>query len=339
MARKAAATSVDVARRAGVSQSTVSRTFSRDAEESGVSEETRLRVLQAAEELGYRPNALARSLITQRSRMVAVLFSYLDNPFYAAALEQLCHALQAKGYHAIVFMMPDTLADADRTVSELLEYQVDGVVTASVELSSHICERCNAQGVPVVMFNRIQDDPRLSGVSTDNVQGGRLAARHLIEKGAERIGLIGGWPGASTNRDREFGFRAELDSRGVALFAYGAGKFHLGETEKATRGLFGGAGPHPDALFVTNDYMAIRVMDVLRFDFGMKIPQDILLVGFDDIPMAALPTYDLTTVRQPVAQMVATTVRILFEQIGHGAGEPEHVMLGARLIERGTTRR
>lgn len=338
MARKSSATSVDVARRAGVSQSTVSRTFSRDPDQSGVSEDTRLRVLQAAEELGYRPNALARSLITQRSRMVALLFSYLDNPFYASALEQLCHALQAEGYHAIVFMMPDTLAEVDRTVSELLEYQVDGVVTASVELSSHICERCKAKGVPVVMFNRIQDDPGLSGVSTDNVQGGRLAARLLIEKGAQRIGLIGGWRGASTNRDREAGFRAELDAHGRTLAGYGEGQFHLGETEKATRGLFTGAGPYPDALFVANDYMALRAMDVLRFELGLKIPQDVLLVGFDDIPMAALPTYDLTTVRQPLSQMVATAVRILFAQIGQEADEPEHVILGARLIERGSTR-
>jgi DNA-binding LacI/PurR family transcriptional regulator len=103
--------------------------------------------------------------------------------------------------------------------------------------------------------------------------------------------------------------------------------------------MFARKGPHPDALFVTNDYMAIRVMDVLRFEFGLSIPDDIGIVGFDDVAMAALPTYDLTTVRQPVAQMVATTVRILFEQIDRGSGEPEHVILGARLIERGSTRR
>lgn len=337
--RKTNATSVDVARRAGVSQSTVSRTFSRGADGAGVSEETRQRILAAAEELGYRPNALARSLITRRSRMVAVLFSYLDNPFYATALEQLCQALQAKGYHAVVFMMPDTLADVDRTVSELLEYQVDGVVTASVELSSKICERCQAQGVPVVMFNRIQDDPRLSGVSTDNVQGGRLAARHLVGTGARRVGMIGGWQGASTNRDREFGFRAELDALGVPLMAYGEGKFDLTEAWTATRAIFGGSGPHPDALFVTNDYMAIKVLDTLRFELGFSVPGDVAVVGFDDVAMAALPSYDLTTVRQPIPQMVATTVRILFEQIGHGSGEPEHVILGARLIERGSTRR
>lgn len=337
--RKPNATSVDVARLAGVSQSTVSRVFSRDHTKPGISDEMRKRVYAAAEQLGYRPNALARSLSTQRSRMVAVLFSYLDNPFYAAALEQICHALQAKGYHAVVFMMPDTLSDIDRTVSELLQYQVDGVVTASVELSSAVCERCQAQGVPVVMFNRIQDDPRLSGVTSDNVHGGRLAARHLMDIGAQRIGMIGGWAGASTNRDREFGFRAELEAAGVDLVAYGEGKFNLVAARQAVIEMYAGQKPQPDALFVTNDYMAITVLDTLRFELGLRVPQDVAVVGFDDVTMAALPSYDLTTIRQPIPQMVATTVRILFEKIESGLEEPEHVILGARLVERGSTRR
>jgi DNA-binding LacI/PurR family transcriptional regulator len=336
--RRTSVNSIDVARAAGVSQSTVSRTFSPDGA-SRVSADIRARVLAAAAELGYRPNAIARSLITRRSRMVAVLFSYLDNPFYAIALEQLCHALQSKGYHAVVFMLPDTLAEVERTVGELLEYQVDGVVTASVELSSAICARCHAQGVPVVMFNRVQDDPRLSSVSTDNVNGGRLAARHLIATGAKRIGMIGGWQGASTNRDREFGFRGELDAHGVALTAYGEGKFDLAQTEVATRAMFGSGSPRPDAVFVTNDYMAIRALDIMRHELGLNVPGDVAVVGFDDIPAVAQPSYDLTTIRQPIGQMVETTIRILFDRIAEGTKDPEHVILGARLVERGSTRR
>src|SRR3712207_6074034 len=111
-------------------------------------------------------------------------------PIYAIALEKLCHALQARGYHALVFMMPDTLQGVEATVREILQYQVDGVVTASVELSSDLCEICRKQNVPVVMLNRKQDNPLLSSVTTDNVGGGRLAARHLVETGHRRIGLI-----------------------------------------------------------------------------------------------------------------------------------------------------
>ena len=336
--RGSTVTSVDVARAANVSQATVSRTFSPRSEAS-VSPEMRARVLAAAAKLGYRPNALARSLITRRSRLMALLFSYLDNPFYAQALEQLCHALQQRGYHAIVFMMPDTLADVDVTVGQLLEYQVDGVVTASVELSSAICEQCLNQGVPIVMFNRIQDDQQLAGVSTDNVSGGKLAARHLIDVGCRRIAMIGGWRGASTNRDRELGFRSELEAQGRTLFDYGEGEFSLPVAAEAARQMFAGKGPRPDGLFVTNDYMALQVMDVLRGELGLRIPKDVALVGFDDISAAAQPAYDLTTIRQPVGQMVDAAVRILFDKIEGRSTEPEHVIIGARLVERGSTRR
>jgi DNA-binding LacI/PurR family transcriptional regulator len=333
--KKLSVTSIDVARRAGVSQSAVSRAFAKGPTESGVSDKAREKIFRAAQELGYRPNALARSLSTQRSNIVGVLFSYLDNPFYANALEILCHQLQAKGYHALVFMMPDTLHDVEATVSDILQYQVDGVITASVELSSKLCEDCREMDIPVVMLNRIQDDPRLSSVTTDNVGGGRLAARALIETGHRRISLIAGWQGASTSRDREFGFESELKAHGAALHARGVGHFDLKRTEEAARELFAGpADERPDAVFVVNDYMAIRVMDIIRFELGLRVPEDVSVVGFDDTAMAALPTYELTTIRQPVNRMVDAALRILFERIENPATAPEHVLLGAQLINR-----
>lgn len=337
--KKSTVTSIDVARHAGVSQSAVSRAFSKVPTQSSVSEETRRKVHQAAKELGYRPNALARSLITQRSRIVGVLFSYLDNPFYANALELLCHRLQREGYHALVFMMPDTLADAEATVSDILQYQVDGLVTASVELSSKICEDCREQGIPVVMLNRVQDNPRLSSVTTDNVGGGRLAANALIAAGCKRIGLIAGWEGASTSRDREFGFAAELRANGVELFARTVGHFDLPRTEAAALDMFDRpAEERPDAVFVVNDYMAIRVMDVLRSQLGLKIPDDVSVIGFDDTAIADLPTYRLTTVRQPVQQMVDGAVRLLLAGLNTPNMEPEHLILGAKVVTRQSVR-
>ncbi|MGV1795307.1 LacI family DNA-binding transcriptional regulator [Rhizobium sp. A37_96] len=336
--KKKRVTSTDVARKAGVSQSAVSRTFSPWPTQSGVSAEIREKVLRAAKELGYQPNAIARSLITQRSRMVGVLFSYLDNPFYARALELLCHGLQARGYHALVFMMSNTLQDTDSTVSDILQYQVDGLLTASVELSSKICIECAERGIPVVMFNRTQDDPTLSAVTTDNVGGGRLAAKALLDAGCERIAILAGWDGASTSRDREFGFRAELNTRGIELFERANGNFNLEDTTQAVRGLFKDKLPaeRPDALFVVNDYMAIRAMDVIRNEAGLRIPEDVSVVGFDDITTAAQPTYALTTVRQPINRMVEASLRMLFEQIEDPSAQPEHMMLGAQLVERGS---
>ena len=332
--RRLRVTSIDVARHAGVSQSAVSRALTPGA--SGVSEALRARVRASAEALGYRPNAMARALITRRSRIVALLFSYLDNPFYALALERLCAGLQAEGYHALVFLEPDTAQGVDRTVSQLLDYRVDGIITASVELGSRLSDECHAFGIPVVMFNRLKDDPRLSSVTSDNVAGGRMAAAHLASLGRERIALLAGWEAASTNRDREFGFAAELAARGVPLHARAVGHFDLERSAAATRELFAGpAVRRPDALFVTNDYMAFRVMGVLRHELGLSVPGDVAVVGFDDVPLAAAPEYDLTTLRQPLEQMVAQAIRTLLTDIERE--EPVQVILRPSLVVRGST--
>lgn len=337
--KKSIVTSTDVARRAGVSQSAVSRTFSKGPTQSSVAAKTREKVMEAAAELGYRPNAIARSLITQRSMIVGVLFSYLDNQFYALALEKFCLALQQRGYHAMVFMMPDTVQDVEKTVSDMLEYQVDGIITASVELSSPLCEYCASQNIPVVMFNRTQDEPHMSSVTTDNIRGGHLAARHLLDGGYERIALLAGWEGASTNRDRELGFITELEASGASLFDRAVGHFDLKKATEATRALFSPAkADHPDALFVTNDQMAIAAMDVLRFKLGLRVPDDVAVIGFDDIPMAAMPAYDLTTIRQPINRMVDETIRTLFDSIDRGPEALCRVALDAQLMQRSSTR-
>lgn len=333
--RKPRVTSVDVAHKAGVSQSAVSRALTPGA--TGVSKELRARVRAAAKALGYRPNAHARSLISGRSRMVALLFPYLDNPFYAIALEKMCAALQASGYHALVFHEPDTTRE-NRTVAELLDYRVDGIITMSVELGSHITEECRAYGVPIVMFNRVKATPHLSSVTTDNVAGGRLAAEHLMSLRRERIAILAGWEGASTNRDREFGFSAELAFRGRNLFARAVGHFDLERTAEAVRDLFGPASvsDRPDALFVVNDYMAFRALSVLRSELGLRVPQNVAVMGFDDLPLAIAPEYDLTSIRQPIDQMVNHAIRILLAQIDKG--KPEHVSLAPQLSVRGSTR-
>lgn len=332
--RRTRVTSVDVARHAGVSQSAVSRALSPQG--TGVSDALRARVRASAATLGYRPNAHARSLISGRSRIVALLFSYLDNPFYALALERLCAGLQAQGYHALVFLEPDTTAGVERAVADLLDYRVDGIITASVELSSQLTDEAHAFGIPVVMFNRVREDPRLSSVTADNVAGGRMAARHLLSLGRERLAVLAGWEGASTNRDREWGFGAELRDRGAALFARAVGHFDLARAAQAAREMFDVAPDRrPDALFVTNDYMAFPTLGVLRHELGLRVPGDVAVMGFDDVPLAAAPEYDLTTLRQPVGQMVDHAIRILLAELD--GAEPERVALTPVLKPRGST--
>ncbi|MEM8691661.1 MAG: LacI family DNA-binding transcriptional regulator [Pseudomonadota bacterium] len=327
-------TSSQVAKRAGVSRSAVSRAFTPGA---SVSKRTAEKVRVAAHELGYRPNVLARSLITGRSRIVGVVVAYLENQFYPEALENLSRALQAEGYHALVFMASNTGAETEQVIEELLDYQVDAIIGASIGMSNTLTLRCAAAGIPIVLFNRTQDDDRLSSVSTNNRAGGRMVADLLIEGGHERIGYIAGWEGASTQRDREAGFTEGLAKAGRRISDRAVGNFDLETTRAATRDMFKSITP-PDAVFVANDHMAFAVMDVLRFELGLAIPDDVSVVGYDDTALAAWPSYNLTTIRQPAQQMTSETVRVVMERIDRSDAPPRQIQLPGRMILRGSAR-
>lgn len=324
-------TAFDVARLAGVSQSAVSRVFTPGASASKATAE---RVRAAAEQLGYRPDPLARAMITGRTRIIGLVVAYLDNQFYPVAIEFLSRALQEKGYHVLVFMAENSTERVPQVMQELLDYQVDGIITASVAMTNDLTERCRTAGIPVVMFNRGQDDEGLSEVTSDNLAGGRRAAQHLIDTGHRRIAHIMGWQGSSTGRDRAQGFRAALDAAGLSPFAMVDGMYSQEVAAKAARALF--VGPdRPDAIFVGNDHMAFAVMDTLRFELGLSVPGDVSIIGYDDVPLAAWASYNLTTIRQPVRRMVEATVEILLNQI-EGETKPARIHIDGPLIERGS---
>lgn len=287
-------TSAEVARLAGVSQSAVSRVFTPGASASAKTIE---KVRKAAEKLGYRPNVLARAMVSGKSGIIGLVVAYLNNQFYPEALEKLSNALQERGYHVLVFMASQSAGNIDKVVEEILDFQVDGIIAASVALSSDLSDRCRAAGIPMVLFNRVQDDAAMSAVTSDNVAGGRKAAEFLLAGGHRKIGYIAGWEGASTQRDREAGFTEALRAAGVELHARENGNFVIEQAKDATRRMF--ANDPPDAVFVANDHMAMAVMDTLRFELGLNVPGDVSVVGYDDVAVAAWPTYDLTTVRQP----------------------------------------
>ena len=327
-------TSVEVAKLAGVSQSAVSRVFTPGASSS---KRTSEKVLNAAAKLGYRPNILARSLITGRTHIIGLVVAYLDNYFYPEAVELLSNALQKKGYHVLVFMASKTAGNIDDVLEEMLDYQVDGVIAASVAMSSDLAARCNAAGVPVVLFNRAENNERLSAVTSDNIDGGQKVAKFLIAGGYKRLGYIAGWEGASTQRDREAGFIEELKKHKRSLYAREVGNFNMEEARQAARKMFT-AREIPDAVFVANDHMSFAVMDVIRFELGLKIPEQVSVVGYDDVPVASWPAYDLTTVRQPVNRMVAETVSFLLECIVGQKTNTRQIQIEGPLIVRGSTK-
>lgn len=336
-------TSQQVAELAGVSQSAVSRVYTPGA---SASKKTTLKVHDAAATLGYRPNVLARAMVSGKSRMIGLVVAYLENQFYPDAIEKLSTQLQEKGYHVLIFMASKTAGNIDAVVEEILDYQVEGIIVASVALSSQLADRCRLAGIPIVLFNRSQDGEGLSCVTSDNFSGGAKAARFLLASGHTKIGYIAGWEGASTQRDREFGFTAALQQAGASLYAREVGDFSMEKASAATRRMFSDTQSSadatlrdiPDAVFVANDHMAFAVMDTLRFELGLRVPEDVSVISYDDVPAAAWPAYNLTTVRQRADQMVQETVRILMEQI-HGDGlQSQQIAIGSPVIVRGSAR-
>ncbi|WP_043834687.1 LacI family DNA-binding transcriptional regulator [Muricoccus aerilatus] len=326
-------TATDVARRAGTSQSAVSRVFTPGA---SVSPDLRERVMEAARSLGYRPNAIARSLITRRSRIVAVAMADLGNPFYALVLEALSARLQAEGYQILLFTA-DPAAPSDPMIEQVMRYQVDAVVLASTGLSSALARECRALGVPVVMFNRMTDDPDLSCVTGDNERGGREVAAFLASGGHRRPAFIAGLEGSSTNRDRERGFVRGLAEAGLAAPPRAAGYYSYEGAAAATRALLREAAP--DAIFCANDHMAIACIEVARHELGLSIPGDLSVVGFDDVGPARWRSYDLTSFSQPLGPMVEATVGMLLEFMDDPSLPVRRVVVGGELVLRGSARR
>ena len=329
-------TSIDVARLADVSQSAVSRSFTPGA---SVSADTRARVIEAARKLGYRPNAIARTLSTRRSRMIAVVVSNLQNQFYPVVLETLSQRLQKDGYHVLLFITE--IEDADELLVELLRYQIDGIVMASTMLSSGLAQQIAEARIPVVMFNRTSRAGSISTVSSDNHGGGMAVAHFLADGGHSRVAYLAGAEDSSTNHDRERGLRDGLAARGLRTVARAVGDYKFERAAQATRELFGDLvahGERPDALFVASDHMAFAAIDTLRMEFGLRVPQDVSVVGFDNVPQAEWGAYRLTTVAQSAVPMIEATVQMLLRQLEDDAVTRDHVVIPTRLVVRASAR-
>lgn len=336
---KSGPTALDVAVLANVSQSAVSRTFTPGA---SVSEKTKSKVLLAANKLGYRPNAIARSLSTNQSRIIALVMSYLENQFYPLVIEHLSQELQKQGYHVLLFIGQTNNFDADSILLDILQYQVDGIVMASATLSPNLAKNCAAAGVPVVLFNRISSISKsnltsTSSVTTDNYKGGKMVAKTLVERGYQKIAFISGLENSSTSIQRENGLKDGLAEFNLAISFRSVGNYDFNQAKEATRELFK-TNNRPDAIFVANDHMAIATMDVIREELQLRIPEDIGIIGFDNIPQANWQSYQLTTMSQDVNQMVLATVGVLLNQIQHEI-QPEHIVIPCEIIERNTLRK
>ena len=326
-------TAAEVAKRAGVSQPTVSRVFTPG---TNVSEDLRKNVLQAADELGYLPNTLARSLNTGRSYTIGIVVAYLNNPFYLEALQKFSNELNARGYRLMVFFAANSLEEIDGVVEDLLAHQVDAIILAAVSLSNDLSKRLQNLGIPFVLFNRGQEDESLPSVTAANFKGGYLAGQYLAAAGHKRIAHISGWQKALNGRQRQEGFIAALAEAGIKPLTCIDCHFRREMAIEATQELYQQA-EKPDAIFVGSDFMAFGVIETLQQEFGLKIPDDVSVIGFDDVEMASWKIYDLATIRQPINRMVTATVDLLLDLVDGVSDRPLRLEIDSKLIIRGST--
>lgn len=323
----------DVARLAGVSRSAVSRTFTDGA---SVSVATREKVLAAARTLGYRPNAIARSLITRESKMIGLVMADITNPFYAHVLETLSEKLQQRGMSLLVFSARSA-SQLDELVPRLLAYQVDSVIITSATLSSSLAKQCAVAGRRVLMLNRYTDHGQIDAVACDNVAAGRAIADLLLDAGHRHFGFVAGVQDTSSSRDRETGFGSRLQERAATVPLRAVGNYsYAGGTEAARALLL--RDRRPDAIFCANDMMALAAIDVARSVLGLRIPEDLSIVGFDNAPVAALSAYDLTTFDQDIETMTEEAVAVILGDL-HGPQRPVRRLVPGRIVLRGSVRR
>jgi DNA-binding LacI/PurR family transcriptional regulator len=329
-------TARDLAEQLGVATSSVSRAFDND---SRISAALRERILALADELGYRPNAIARSLNQQRSGIVALVMGDMSNPFYPEALEEFSLRLQRADRQLLLFVVPKG-AEADSVMPQVMQYQVDAVVVTSAHLSSKTSEMCARRGIPVVFMNRRVDDATVWSVCCNNESMGMTVAEYLAKAGRKTCAFVAGDADTATTRDRLRGFQRGLAANGLEPALAVPGNYTYEGAYAAAAELFGeGRGPaqrRADAVFCANDIMALGVLGYLRSQTTLRVPEDVAVVGFDDIRAAAYPEYNLTTVRQPVAEMIDLAIDLL--SAGHRPGSVHAALqeVPGRLVLRGS---
>lgn len=326
--------STDVARLAGVSQSSVSRTY-RDG--ARVSEEVRRKVMAAAEALGYRPSLIPQIMREHRSYLVAVVVGGLYNPFYAQVLEAFARRLQAVG-NQVLLVHVDSGYSLDEAIPKLASYRVDAVVSALAVLSNESADALARLRIPVVAFNTVVKNEWVSTVSCANRAAGETIADLFVDAGARSFGFVTGPAASPASGERLHGFRARLAARGFPDLRLAEGDFHYECGARAVAALRAGGGL-PEAIFCANDLTAMGVIDAIRAA-GHRVPEDVLVAGFDGIPPAAWQAYDLTTFEQDAVTMVERAIEIA--TAAAPAGRPTGgiaTTVAPRLVVRGSTRR
>ncbi len=324
----------DVAERAGVSRSAVSRCFTEGA---SVSAATRAKVEQAAEELGYHPNALASSLTTGRTRLVGLVSNNFHNPIFLEMFDLFTRHLQDRNLRPLLVNLSNE-TDPSHSLRMLRQYSVDAVILASSTLPLSFAERFHAAGVPIVhSFGRALVASKINVVGIDNEEAGRIAAHELLRRDYRSVAMLAGPEAATSTQDRLKGFMEVMSSHPelgcthsfASRYSFEAGRDEMNRLLQSTPA---------EAYFCGDDVLSIGAMSALR-SAGLRIPEDIGVLGLNDMEIAGWDNIDLTTIRQPVSQIVISSIDLIEALLEDPDRPPEARLYDCSVIERGTLRK
>jgi len=329
----------DIAKKTGVSVSTVSRVLHDNSQKYKISEETRASVKQVAKDLGYRVNALARGLRQQKTGEVGIIVPDISNPFFSEVIKSLAGELRKKGYNFIVYDSDEDITLERSAIKSLLEKRVDGLIVASVGQDfSHIQKISDAK-IPIVMVDRCFDELDVDSVSVDNVKGSMLAMNYLIKEGHRRIAFIQGLPGTYANETRLQGYNQALQDAGISIDEH----LIVGDDFRSLNGyletklLLKLSNP-PTAIFTAGDLIALGALEACR-ENSTTIPDDVSLVTFDDPVFASYLSPSLSAVEQPVTKIAEMVIAMLYRRMKNPYDERRKVLLEPKLNVRGSVKR
>ncbi|MFP7168649.1 LacI family DNA-binding transcriptional regulator [Terribacillus halophilus] len=320
---------IEVAKLANVSQSTVSRVFTPGA---SVSEKTRKKVMKAAEELKYQPNALARGLITKKTNMIGLAMKDIQNPFYHEVLGLFTRKLKEKGY-SVLFVYTENEEIQQEEINHFLEYNVEAIIVTDALLSSNVVTRLTANNIPVILFNRHDKELMCHSVVCDNVNAAKRIGSYVYGQGVRDAVFITGKVNTSTSRDRQNGFIDFFRDKDTDITIL-EGDYTYEKSFHLTRNMIQ-KGHIPEVIFGANDITALGALDALK-ECKVEIPKKTMVIGFDDIKMSSWPNYSLSTWAQPINEMVEKAIDLV--TLKDRIQEPELIKLEGKFIHRATTK-
>ncbi len=324
-------TSKDVAKLAGVSQPTVSRVFS-STNQSKVASEARDKVLKAAEELGYRPNFLARSMSSGKTNTVALVVGDSLGPFYFYVINKFIESIQTIGKQCLLFKLPRQ-NQLEGIIERVIQFQVDAVIITASAMTKGMTDVMKFNNIPVLLFNRFIQGANVNTIYVDSLEGGRMVADYLADKGHKNISYIQFTLETDEEVQKKISFLSQLRLRGITDVEIESAGYNYNEGYQAGLRLLK-SKKTPTAIFCTSDLIAIGVIDAARNELNLRVPEDLAVIGYDDIDMASWASYELTTIHQPVDEMIEEAILLLQEMLQSNSNTVKIKMIHAKLIKR-----